>query len=670
MGKKGVSSQRIENPIEWLKQSRRTHDQNMLKMLITGHKTWRVIGEKLNELKFEKAFKLKPLPQQYTITLQTLNRILNYEVVEDELKRPLFRRNKDTLSDINIRELIESILPNKMTTDSYGEIQREQDSLSYALSRIVIDKVPKMTKLSTVNPGLDTLSSAILTLFSIAQVTEQQIPWLYYIWNRELNNIRIDSLEIILNSISAKSDVDDIESALDEADDKIKSFRAQKAGRSLFEDAYSRIINEDFRSIIRNKEVELSERKKDLRNAISIEMATLKGFSTPLETKIGDQGEALTHWPILSLRADGPIANTHEPLLRNIRNKFKILQHPSIYNICTLLASVERPNRPTAADLEQISNVGGRTAFYSIKQIEPLLVQQYLPSFKKLGLRYRYIFTPKQRPGVLSDGLIERMILLKKEKTVEAGPDIRGCTVHLEPYTSEGPDLRFYETGTYEAVVENEIITLNLDQFDRVRGEWLLTPREVASKRKSKSKGLITRNTDLSNNDPTTLTERQIELFNLLWSIPMAKTQRKWLLDKTGYPQRTANRVLRQLLEEETLRLLYLPALELIGLPDGFIAMAHCHDRRSKDTLIEFMQQNLPFSIILMGDTNHVICHARVAEKKSDIHGAILSEFMEDLADISFVARQRTMKTYRMTALYNIRDSNSREWKDPWDQNT
>ena len=668
MKNRGVSSQRIENPIEWLKQSRRTHDQNMLKMLITGYKTWHVLGEKLNELKFERAFKLKPLPQQYTITLQTLNRILNYEAVEDELKRPLFRKSNDTLSDINIREVIESLLPDNMTTDSHGEIQRDRDSLSYTISRIVIDKIPKITKLSMVNPGLDTLSSAILTLFSVARVTDQQIPWLYYIWNRELNNIRIDSLEIILDAISVKSDTEDIESALDMANDKIKSFRARKAERSLFEDAYSRIINEDFRSIIRNRDVDLSNRKKDLRDAILNEIAILKGFSTPLETKIGDQGDALTHWPVLSLRADGPVADTHEPLLRNIRNKFKILQHPSIYSLCTELASFESPNRPTASDLEQTSNIGGRTAFYSIKELEPLLVQQYLPSFKKLGLRYRYIFTPKQRPGVLSNGLIERMILLNKEKTVEAGPDIRGCTVHIEPYTSKGPDLRFYEKGTYEAVVENEIITLNLDHFDRDRGEWLLSPREVATKRKRRSKGLITRDTTSSNSHPTVLTERQIELFNLLWSIPMSKTQRKWLLNKIRYPQRTANRMLRQLLEEETLRLLYLPALELIGLPDGFIAMAHCNDRRSRDTLIEFMQLNLPFSKILMGDTNHVICHARVAEKKSDIHGAILSEFMENLSDISFVARQRSIKPYRMTALYKIRDSNSREWKDPWEQ--
>ena len=124
--------------------------------------------------------------------------------------------------------------------------------------------------------------------------------------------------------------------------------------------------------------------------------------------------------------------------------------------------------------------------------------------------------------------------------------------------------------------------------------------------------------------------------------------------------------MLRQLLQNETMRLLYLPTLELIGLPDGFVAMAHCQDRRSRETLVRYMQLNLPYSRILIGDANYVICHARVAEKKSDVHGGMLNEVMADLTDISFMARQRSMKTYKMTVLHRIRNPKSRDWIDPW----
>ncbi len=673
--------QKIEDVIQWLKQSRKTHDQNILKMLITGYKSWRVKGENLSESKFEKSFKLKPLPMEFTISLLTLDSILDFSKVENDLSvRPFFIEGERTLNNINIRELLNSLLPKNPKTEGNVDDREEKKSLSYVLSRIVIDKIPKVTELSIVNPGLDTLGAAILSLYSISRATNQPISWLFHIWYREVNRVRIESLQTILDSITAQSDADDIETSLKQTYDDIRRFLAQDGEIGFFEDPYSKKINEEWRNIILNANIELAKRKDELKESVSNEIAFLKGFSAPHEEEIDVEGEALTHWPILSLRADGPTAHIHEPLLRNIRNGFNILRYPSIYSLCALLATIENPNRPTANDLENVSDISGRTAFYSMREIEPCLTEQYLPSFKKMGLRYRYIFTPKQRPGVLSEGLIERMILLKKEKRrkneerrenenlIDTGLDIRGCTVHIEPNWSKGPDLRFYEKGTYEAVVEEETISLNLNHFDRKRGEWSIVIADTNSKTKKRDKGLITRTTASSNNNPITLTERQIELLSFLWSISMSKSQKKWLLDKAGYPQRTANRMLRQMLLNKTLRLLYLPALEFVGLPDGFIAMAQCHDRRSREKLVNFMQQSLPFARVLTGDSNYVVCNARVPAKKSDIIGGNLSEFMEQLSDESFVAPQRLIKSYKMTALYKIRDLKTREWKDPWNR--
>ena len=682
-GKTTLQPQKITNVIEWLKHSRRTHDLNMLRMLITGYTSWKIAGEELNESLFEKTYKLKPIPTEYSIRYATLNRTLNYEKVEqDLLKRNFFLKEGETLNNVNIRELIKSLLPRYLAdmedfvdSEERKMMEYRRSSFSYALSRIVIEKVPRITELSIMNKGLDTLSSAVLTLYAITNAVNQNIPWLYNIWNFEINRIKAKSLEMILDSLSSKSDMDTIEAALERADEGFNRFLAQEGERGLFEDPFSKKIR-DWIKDVKNDKKKIIQRKKNLRENVSKEIQFLKGFSAYLTREIYVQGDALTHWPIVSLRADGPISYTHESLLRNIRNEINILRYQPIYNLCSLLSSSENPNQPTGYDLERISEFKGRTAFYTINEIEQLLIQQYLPSFKKMGLRYRYIFTPRQRPGVLSDGLIERMILLKKieaddgqvreKKNTE--PDIRGCTIHLEPSWSKGPNIRSYEKGTLEAVVEEETISLNLSLFNSENGNWLLAPPDVDSKPKRRNKGLISRTTTTSSDDPVVLSDRQIELLSLLWSIPMSRHQRKSLLERAEYPQRTANRMLRQMLHEKTLRLVYLPALELTSLTDGFIIMAHCNDRRSRNDLIDSIQWNLPFARVLMGDSNDVVAHARVPSKKSDIFGLRIENSMKEYATNSFLARQRSMKTYRMTALHRIHNRRSKKWKDPWKQ--
>lgn len=672
--KNAHTPQRIINPVEWLKQDRRTNDQNILKMLITGYATLKLPGENLNKALFEKTFKLNPLPLEPT-TLKILNEVLNYRKGEQTVEPTTLEKiNRLLLSDkvrhaTTFREQVESLLPRMMSiqediekeTEDERNIDRrkkERESLTYALSRIVVDKVPTLTDLSIESPGLDGLSAAILTLYSISQVVSHQVPWLFNIWDLEIRKAKVKALKLILDSLSSES-IDDIETALGEAETNINDVLAQEAGIDaiLSKDPIVTKIDE-WRKVVLNKMKSFIDRKDELRKAVSREISIIKGFSAPLEAEIDVQEGALTHWPILAIRADGPLAYSHESLLRNIRNEINILHYPPLFGLCSILSESEDPNRPTANDLEQVSDLEGRTAFYVIKELEPLLVEQYLPSFKKMGLRYRYIFTPRQRPAHLSDGLIERMIFTER--------NIRGCTVHLEPNWSKGPNIRSYEKGTYEAIVEEETISLNLDCFDKQLGEWSFNPPESSSKNRKKSKGLITRTTLTSNNDPVVLTERQIELLSLLWSIPMSRSQRKWFLERVEYPQRTANRMLRQMLLEETMRLVYLPTLELIGLSDGFIAVAHCYDRRSRNNLVDSMQNILPFARIMTGDSNDVVAQARVPSKKSDIVGGILSEIMVDLSSQSFIARQRQIKHYRMTALNKIRDLKSRKWKDPW----
>ncbi len=114
--------------------------------------------------------------------------------------------------------------------------------------------------------------------------------------------------------------------------------------------------------------------------------------------------------------------------------EINILRYDTIRNMCINFAHLEEPGHPTLADLNEVSDLTGRTAYYEMQRLDPLFNECYIPTLRKIGLRYRYIFTPRQRPGIFSDGLIERMILIEQ--------DIRGCTIHIEPNWSRGPDPR------------------------------------------------------------------------------------------------------------------------------------------------------------------------------------------------------------------------------------
>ncbi|TFG34601.1 hypothetical protein EU527_02535 [Candidatus Thorarchaeota archaeon] len=648
--KKEPTLQKIQDPIEWLKHDRKTNDQNILKMLITGYANWKLPKYDLDETLFERTFKLHPLSSE-PVSITTLNEVLNYRKDEHILDATILETLNHLLHSSKVRdartinEQLQSILPS------------ERDSLTYPFSRIISDEVPKLTELPVLIPGLDELSAAILTLHSISRTVNQQISWLYNIWYLELVEARVRALELIMKKLVDESD-NAMETALEEAERIINQVFSQEQNKDRIssKDPYLARIDE-WKKISRNKRRSLKDRKEELETIVFEEIAIIKGFSTRLEKEIDVQGGALTHWPILALRADGPLAYSHEALLRNLRNEFNILNYSPLFGLCSILSNTEDPNRPIADDLRQVSDIDGRTAFYVVKELETLLVEQYLPTFRKLGLRYRYIFTPRQRPGVLSDGLIQRMILAEQ--------NIRGCTVHIEPNWSKGPNLRSYEKGTYEAVVEEEILSLNLELFDRKLGKWS-SKSHLGSNVKKKSRDLISRSTATSNDDPVDLTKRQLELLTLLWSIPMSRTQRKWFLEKVTFPQRTANRMLRQMIMNQTLRMVHLPALELVGLSDGFIAVSHCYDRRSRDKLVHSMQNILPFARILIGDSNHIVAHARVPAKQTDIVGGILGDVMTELSTHSFIARQRATKAYRMTALNKLRDTKTKKWKDPW----
>ncbi|RDE12457.1 MAG: hypothetical protein C4K48_10005 [Candidatus Thorarchaeota archaeon] len=672
----GSLTEKRQNYLEWMKRSRRTSDLNTLRHIVLDSSSWKTDSGRLDETLFEKTFCLSPLPNR-AVTPMLLNKALNYERVIDEITtrmRPL-KPIGETL-----REQVKSLLPKTFgrkakevkeeeNTDEEAvsevaeenEESEEAESLTYALSRIVTEHVPRAAEWSVVMPGLDSLSAAILSIYFISRIVDQSVPWLYSLWVYMMEEVKIDALDRALGVYSGKFSWDDLATRLRQAKELINEALGQdpKLDGSIAQpDPLSRKMNEWHRRI-ESRNSDSKKLRTALRREISDELAMLKGFSVHLQEEIDVRSVSATRLDVLALRPDGPVANKYEKLLQLFRREINLLQYAPLTKLCMNLSKRNTSGNLNANELEQVSQFRGRTAYYALQKLEHFLHERYIPSLRKLGLRFRYIFTPLQRSEILNDGLVERMVLTEQK--------VRGCAVYVEPSQTKGPDVSSLSGGSYESVVEDEIISMNLDYFDMQTGKWNLENiGDTDSAKKKRKKRIIEYSTLHIDSKPFSLTERQTELLSILWRFEGSKTQRRWLLDQVDFPIRTANRLLHQMMHDYVLNRVYFPALEFCGLPDGLMAVANCYDRRSRDSLIDDVTGRLPFVRLLVGNSNDVVAHIQVPAKKNDHVAGILRDIMGEASDSSFTARLKSSQTYRMSVLHQIRDRDSQSWKDIW----
>jgi hypothetical protein len=637
-----------QNYLDWIR-NRKVHDLNILRQLIIDSTPWKLDTAKLDETLFEATYHLKPLPS-HEATKDTLNRALNYDKVMDEITtrgRPL------KLEGDTVKEQVRSLLPGRLA-------KSERESLSYALSRIAIEDLPRKNRWPIVMTGLDSLTAAILSIYNVSRIVDQKVAWLYGLWFYKVEQIKIEAIQNILDTLSGDYSRDEMAIILRKAGKSINEILGQDPNVDpsiIRPDNLVRVIN-SWLSMVESKDTDDQELNKILRNEATAMLAELKGFSASLEREIDVRSVSATRLDVLVIRPDGPAASKYEELLQLFRQEINILQYQPLVRLCIRLAKQNQLNRLTAKDIEEVSQFKGRTAYYKLEQLEHILHERYIPSLRKIGLRYRYIFTPRQRPGVVSDGLVERLILTEQ--------DIRGCSINIEPMWTNGPDARSLPRGSFEAVVEDEILSMRFDLFDLENNEWNLDESYEFSKGKKKAKQIIQQTTSSLDRELLSLTERQVELVSTLWRFEGSRTQRRWLFDQIDFPIRTANKMRYQLLQGHVLNLVYLPALEFCGLPDGLMIVANCYDRRSRDALISKLADRLPFVRLLFGDSNDVVAHARLPLKRSDQVAGTIRDLMKETSDNSFTARLKSSYTYRMTVLHRIRNNETKGWKDPW----
>jgi hypothetical protein len=634
-------AEKKQDYLNWMKVGRQTNDLNILRQIIIDSSDWKCDSPSLNEALFEKSFGLAALPKK-KVTDSLLMKELNYEIVRGILGhiRPLIPTGR------TVREQVVSLLPKNLELDDSAG--HDMKLLSYILARIGIERVPKKAKLPVTIPGLDCLSAAILSIHNVSKAVDQNVRWLYCLWAYKQEEFKAEVLEYILDVFSKDPFKKDVDSEIDKVKEKIKL---------AFGD------DDPFLSKIQIWAGEAQNARKSpakhLQMQVWNELAKLRGF-----IERGDKGAidaqetSATPLDVLALRPDGPPANSHERLLQRLRQEINILQYAPLIRLSRRLAKNDSPDRITAKDIEETSKFRGRSAFYALDRIENFLHERYILSLSRLGLRYRYIFTPRQRPGVLSNGMVERMILNE--------PNMRGCTVHVEPLWSEGPDSHTYPEGSYEAVVEDEALSMKLDRYDANRDMWELDSPVKIPKTAKREGESIEWSTHTTNKMQCRLTDRQVELISILWGFIGSRSMRMWLLNQVGYPNRTAGRVLCQMREEQVLKLLYLPALEFCGLPDCLMIVGNCYDRRSRDSLIRQLSERLPYVRVLFGDSNDVVAHARMPAKMSDIISGRILEIMSEFSDHSFAWRLKETKTYKMTVLHRISSNDSKRWRNPW----
>ena len=653
---------------EWLRKSRAINDDTgILRKLILDTFQIDVDNQQTDGALFEQTYKLGAIPKK-KISKDIIGSALGVIQEDDDLLVPVSIKTPrgDTLAS-----QIQSLLTNNIT-------ENERDTLTYTLSRIVTQRIPRKVRWPIITEGLDTLSAALLQLFNISEAINQKIPWIIAIWKWKIREAKIDALESIKKTILQNPDVDEIEYVLKEEDQKFKNttnWNTNIDNPDPLSTSISSWVTNLLAAVEREKKGKVQKRPKGkrkgaddeetleetlatLRRTVRELLAEIKGYSSALTYRSDVQSDPFTDWNLLALRADGPSSNEYDSLLRLLRKEFNILRNDSIRKLCINLAHNETPGHPTVEDLEQVSDFTGRNAYYEMQRLESLFNEQYILNLGKIGLRYRYIFTELQRSGVSSDGMVERLYFNEKH--------IRGCTIHIEPNLSEGPDRRLISGDYVEAVAEHEIVTFNLNHYDLNTGDWL-TPKQGEKRGiKQKDNLLIQRSTITNDKRPFSLTTNQTEFLGLLWTLQGTHEQRKWLLDTVHYNQQTATRNLKVMLNNHVIRLVYLPALEFCRLPDGLVAYANCSDRKSRDRLVDHIVESQPFSRIHIGDTNDVVAHIRSPFKKSGSVAVVLKGKMQEFSDNYFTARMQERKTYKITSFHKLRQPKTGTWRDPW----
>ena len=589
--------------IEWLRKGRRVEDLKILRRLIDASSEWKVDSGQLSENLFEENTGVNALPET-PLDPSIINDILGQDSVTKIVRK---NKNNITPSGSKLLKQVESLLPSNLTS-------LEMKSVSYILSRIINDEVTSSFKWPVVPIGLDSLSAALYTINIITQVTGNKVCWLLPIWSLKADEFKLEILRSLKESElkpetlshskmrgqlpsllgcleTAKGDIEEFlkmeeYSGQDPLSDKIDMWivpiaslkgKLDELKTARMKLTQLRKSTDSDSATIKEIETEISRLENDIANLTS----TIQKNSKMLESEIHSLrtgNQQFTEWANYCFNPAGPLASEYEYLLKNIRNQhpqlrshneINILNYEPLMKMCEFLRDVEQPGSPSATDIKRVLGLKQRMANYSLVRLGLMLNERYLFSPSTLGLRYRFILTEKQKPGVLSDALIERI-------TMSLSDNYSGCTVHIEPIRSVGPLDDILPDGANQIMADSEVLSMRLDLFDEKEKRWDLTsafetdPLSISTARSRNSRWLF-QSSDNSSHSVNHLSPTEIDNLGILSVSTGLRSSRKWFLEQLQVNPTTSRRYMKRMLDRNIFRLMYLPSLEYCGLPIGLI---------------------------------------------------------------------------------------------------
>jgi hypothetical protein len=628
-------------------------DLTILRNLIADSSAWEIQTAHLDESLFERTFNLQPLPKKPS-TRVAINRALGHDEVTEKITtkmRPLIPMGR------RLKDQVASLFPSNVS-------ETEESTLSYVFSRFVLEETPKDTNWPLVPDGLDSLSAALFTINIVSRFIGRENPWLLPLWSIKVEEYQLDGLQEIYESLLSENTLDEAIESLNATKQSVMKILIQNPSIDSDvapEDPLSRVIDKWVKSL--NSAKKSSKVDKDIvREKITREvMEEIRKRSESLD-EADLQRTTLTQWNIHSLRPDGPSASKHETLLKMFRGNLNILDYEPLVKVCEYLSDCEKAGRPSASEIEQVIKTKRRMSHYTLQRLGFVLTERFIPSMNRIGFRYRFILTEKQRPIIRSDGHLERMTLS------ESGYE--GCTVHLEPKNSKGPTEEM-PPETIQMTVDSELISMRLDLYDKNTGTWKLEPWKPASRRPGRTPSWLFRETQNHKDTSYRLTKREVDLIGPILAFRGLRPSRMWMMERMGFVPRTARRYLRKLLNDQILRLLYTPALEYCGLPEGMLIVGEFKENRPRESFIDWMTSRVPYVRAFTDKSTNMVAYIRIPPYKTDVVGGVIRDKLsggkkkDRITTRSFTARLRSYKTYQMTVLQRL--SSDKGFVDPWE---
>jgi len=496
---------------------------------------------------FENTYGLKPVPTA-PVPVEKIESRLNLSDLDGRPIRSTFQ------------EQVSSLLPGPEVISDYDRLHQ---SLTYLLSRVIIDRFPKKTDWALDAKGLDPLTAALFFLNDLARFAGQSIDW-------------------------------------------------------------------------------------------------VKEIHRPMS----EWAPVFQEQP-LNLRPDGPLAWEWRELLGRVRGRLNVLLCPELREISVLTLTTQGVVQVTRAMLQKELGLSYRRARHAVEYLRMVFSERFFPAISRLGLQYRYHFSPKQRYTLWSRGIMERMTV--------SGPSTSSVCAHLEPAESEGPPRTESRParGLFQVVVDQEQVSFQLNRFKPETGWTVGTwppPREWQDPR-----DIPDWLTHYSVGEPSSfqLTENDLGLLGVLWAHRGSQYSRHRLLGLIGVRRDKRSSSISRILSQGIGTVMYHPTLDLCGLPEGFVLGIRRSSKSSDSEVSEvkrWLLWALPYARVLTDSSSqNLVVYGRLPLYRSGIYTEMLEQVLRERFRVEYrVGRLETSSTYITTVLSRLYDSETESWSDAW----